>query len=185
MFAYKGFNKDLTCRGYQFKENEWNITESAKCVNSGFHCASDPLDCLTYYPSTGSSTYYIVEIAGDIHEDGSDTKISCTEMRLVKELTPEKLVAHALAYIIKHPIRSNSHHVKKDIADASKGVVVVRGKTPMAMGKKGSAIGLAQEYKNNREIKQVIVITIDGKKYKENTYYDITGKEILDGKIKV
>ena len=45
MIAYKGFNKGLICRGYQFQPGE-NITEEANCAQNGFHSAENPLDCV-------------------------------------------------------------------------------------------------------------------------------------------
>ena len=46
MKAFKGFRKDLTCLGFQFRENGINRTEEANCVQNGFHCAENPLDCV-------------------------------------------------------------------------------------------------------------------------------------------
>ena len=71
MIAYKGFEKGLVCRGYQFVMG-LNCTEKANCRENGFHCAEDPLDCLTYYSNMDNSEYYIVNAGGDVHEDGVD-----------------------------------------------------------------------------------------------------------------
>lgn len=38
MIAYKGFQKDLKCRGFQFQEYGINETEKANCRQNGFHC---------------------------------------------------------------------------------------------------------------------------------------------------
>ena len=65
MFAYKGFEKGLICRGYQFVVG-LNCTERANCAQNGFHCAEDPLDCLSYYSNMDTSEYYIVNAGGDI-----------------------------------------------------------------------------------------------------------------------
>ena len=83
MIAYKGFQKDLKCRGFQFQEYGINETEKANCRQNGFHCAENPLDCLCYYPNWKNSAYYIVDASGDLDEDGEDSKISCTKMRLI------------------------------------------------------------------------------------------------------
>ena len=48
MIAYKGFAPGLICRGHQFVMGV-NKTEKANCRQNGFHCAENPLDCLTYY----------------------------------------------------------------------------------------------------------------------------------------
>ena len=77
MIAYKGFRPGLICRGYQFVMG-LNTTEKANCRENGFHCAEDPLDCLSYYSSLEHSEYYIVNAGGDIDEDEHDSKIACT-----------------------------------------------------------------------------------------------------------
>lgn len=48
MYAYKGFEPDLSCRGYRFVMGK-NVTPEANCASNGFHCAENPLDCLSYY----------------------------------------------------------------------------------------------------------------------------------------
>ena len=85
MIAYKGFRPGLICRGYQFVMG-LNTTEKANCRENGFHCAEDPLDCLSYYSSLEHSEYYIVNAGGDIDEDEHDSKIACTELTVIKRL---------------------------------------------------------------------------------------------------
>ena len=89
MIAYKGFRPGLICRGYQFVMG-LNTTEKANCRENGFHCAEDPLDCLSYYSSLEHSEYYIVNAGGDIDEDEHDSKIACTELTVIKRLTKEE-----------------------------------------------------------------------------------------------
>lgn len=90
MIAYKGFRPGLICRGYQFVMG-LNTTEKANCRENGFHCAENPLDCLSYYSSLEHSEYYIVNAGGDIDEDEHDSKIACTELTVIKRLTKEEL----------------------------------------------------------------------------------------------
>ena len=47
MIAYKGFAPGMVCRGYQFVMG-LNVTDKANCAANGFHCAANPLDCLSY-----------------------------------------------------------------------------------------------------------------------------------------
>lgn len=54
MYAYKGFEPDLSCRGYRFVMGK-NVTPEANCASNGFHCAEDPLDCLSYYLICGEN----------------------------------------------------------------------------------------------------------------------------------
>ena len=75
MKAYKGFNKDMTCRGFQFKEGETYHEDSAHLCESGFHACEDPLDCFGYY-APANSVYHEVELdeVADEKEE-SDSKI--------------------------------------------------------------------------------------------------------------
>ncbi len=82
MLAYKGFDKGLICRDYQFNPG-LNVTEKANCAKNGFHCAENPLDCFNYYPNIKNSEYYIVDAGGDIDEDERDSKISCTHLTIL------------------------------------------------------------------------------------------------------
>lgn len=72
MITYKGFEKGLICRGYQFKANEVNVCEKAKTAREGFHSAENPLDVLTYYPNPETSEYWMCIAGGDVDEDGEN-----------------------------------------------------------------------------------------------------------------
>ena len=113
MIAYKGFLPGLICRGYQFRMG-LNVTEKANCAHNGFHCAEDPLDCLRYYGDINHAEYYIVDAGGDIDEDGVDSKISCTELTILKRLTKKELFLHGLAFMADHPKRKWNSNIKAD-----------------------------------------------------------------------
>ncbi len=184
MIAYKGFDKNLSCRGHKFQEGIINKTEEARCVSCGFHCAENPLDCLSYYPDMKNSVYYVVSAGGDIHEDGSDTKLSCTELSLVRKLSIEDFVKHALIFIAKHPNRSYEKfsRVQNKKGEARSDFVIVRGKNPVAAGQKGTVLGLVQEYVDSKEIRAINVILVDGEEILEDTFYNIEGRMVKHGK---
>ena len=172
MLGYKGFHKGLRCMGYQYKMG-LNVTEKAKAVAYGFHYAENPLDCLSYYPDMASSEYYIVDGTGDIDEDGKDSKIACTELTILKKLSKEEFVLHALAYMADHPRRQRNAKVCKDKGVAgSLGFVIVYGGDPLAKGKKGDILGFAKE-DGAGNITEVAMVAVDGTKVKAGTWYSI------------
>lgn len=42
--SYKGFNKDMTCRGFQYEEGKEYEEDRAEACNFGFHACEYPLD---------------------------------------------------------------------------------------------------------------------------------------------
>lgn len=74
MKAYKGFNKDLTCRGFQYKEGETYHAEKAELCEEGFHACENPLDCFGYY-EPGKAVYHEVEVDELAEGKGADSKV--------------------------------------------------------------------------------------------------------------
>lgn len=176
MIAYKGFCAGLICRDYQFVMGK-NVTEQANCGANGFHCAEDPLDCLSYYSDIKHAEYCLVIPGGDIDEDQNDSKIACTELTVIKKLKQEDFFLHALAYMVDHPARSWNHHVQKDRARADYGYAIVRGADPVACGKKGDILAFAKEDPETGRITQIALCRVDGKKLRPGVWYGIDLQE--------
>lgn len=181
MLIVKGFNKDLTCRGYQFKPG-LNVCDKAKCRASGFHGAENPLDCLGYYPDMANSVYWLCRAGGDLHEDGIDSKVTCTELTLLEELPLLQFVCQAMKYVKQHPKRPLHDRICKDRGVAGKDhFVIVYGKDPVAAGHKGDYLGYIVKRKNG--ILNLYVRQIDGVNYRAGVFYDFFGDErgAIDG----
>ena len=88
--AVKGFNKDMTCREFQYQEGKEYETESASLCNEGFHACLNPLDCFRYYSPGGGSVYHEVEI-DDNGERGGDSKIVGSKIKIGAELDVAKI----------------------------------------------------------------------------------------------
>lgn len=179
MIAYKAFEPGLICRKYQFAMG-LNATEKANCAANGFHCAENPLDCLSYY-SLGETEFCLVNTGGDIDEDGCDSKIACTELTIIKKLTLEEFFLHGLAFMVDRPRRDWSSHVKKDRAKAFSGYVVVRGIDPVAQGDLGDILAFAKEDVSGCNISQVALTRVDGAKILPGIWYgvDLSERQVL------
>ena len=91
MRAFKGFNKDLTCRGYQYEEGKEFHTERAECCDTGFHACEYPLDCFGYY-DPAHSVYHEVELSGEMDKSGDNTKVCATDIKIGARLSIAGLV---------------------------------------------------------------------------------------------
>ena len=98
--SYKGFNKDMTCRDFQYKEGESYEEPSAKACERGFHACEYPLDCLGYY-SPNESVYHVVEQSGEISRHSDDTKVASTKIKIGAEINIAGLVKAAIEYTMK------------------------------------------------------------------------------------
>ncbi len=98
MKAYKGFNKDMTCRGFQYEEGKEYETETTKCCESGFHACEYPLDCFKHY-APNAAVFHEVEVDGeiDIHDD--DTKVSATKIKVGARLDIAGIVKASIEYV--------------------------------------------------------------------------------------
>ena len=95
--SYKGFNKDMTCRGFQYEECKEYEEETADACHSGFHACEYPLDCLGYY-SPNESVYHEVEQSGEFDRVEDDSKVASTKIKVGVRLDIAGLVKAAIDF---------------------------------------------------------------------------------------
>ena len=100
--SYKGFNADLTCRGFQYEVGiEYNHTGAVSACNSGFHACENPMDVLGFYPPCDDNgrprRYCEVEQSGNI--DRGNDKICSSRLRVVAEIGIEGLIKAGVKFI--------------------------------------------------------------------------------------
>ena len=100
MKSYKGFNKDMTCRDFQYEEGKEYEETTAEVCETGFHSCEYPLDCFRYY-DPAHSVYHEVEADGEIDKADDDTKLASTKLKIGAELSIAGLVKASIEYTIK------------------------------------------------------------------------------------
>ena len=98
--SYKGFNKDMTCSGFQYEEGKEYEEESVEVCDHGFHACEYPLDCFNYY-SPNESVYHEVEQSGEIQKHNDYTKVASTKIKIGAEISIAGLVKAAIEYTVK------------------------------------------------------------------------------------
>lgn len=96
MSTYKGFDKDLRCRGFQYEVGKAYEEKDAQICKTGFHACENPLNVLLYYPPCHGNRYCEVEQDGEFSENGDDSKIASTKIEINKEISLTELIQAAI-----------------------------------------------------------------------------------------
>ena len=85
---YKGFDKDLKCRGYQYEVGKEYVHEGeVKACRSGFHACENPFDVLDFYAPSELHRFCEVEVSGkEDKQYKQDNKSSFEKIKIVAEL---------------------------------------------------------------------------------------------------
>ena len=97
MKAYKGMDKDMKCRGFQYEVGKEYETEKANVCKCGFHACEYPLDIFSYYPPS-ENRFFEVEQSGDLDKSNDDSKVASTKIKIGAELSIAGLVKAAVEY---------------------------------------------------------------------------------------
>ena len=123
MKAYKGFNKDMTCRDFKFEEGKEYEEPSAKVCEKGFHACEHPLDVFGYY-NPPESVYHEVELGGEIdkNDGGNDTKVAASKIKIGARIGIPGLVSAAIEYTRERADKTNGNHSRaKNKANSATG----------------------------------------------------------------
>ena len=99
IIAYKGFNQDWTCRGYQYEMGKtYEHKGDVKACESGFHSCEYPLDVFGYYAPC-ESKFAVVKASGKISKDGDDSKIASAKITIETEINLPEMVKKAVEWV--------------------------------------------------------------------------------------
>lgn len=80
--SYKGFDKNLRCRGFQYKIGGiYEMDGKIKMRNRGFHACESPFDVFDYYTMI-DSRFCEVEQDGNISKWDRGTKICSSKIKI-------------------------------------------------------------------------------------------------------
>ena len=99
IIAYKGFDKNLKCRDYQYEVGKtFEHKGKVEACESGFHACEYPLDVFRYYPPS-SSRFAIVKMHGETSKDSDDTKIASAKITIETEIKLPEMINRAVDWI--------------------------------------------------------------------------------------
>ena len=97
MIVYKGTDKDMKCRGFQFELGKEYVEEEAELCVKGFHGCEYPLDVFAHY-APADSRFFVADLDGVTDEEGDDSKRAGTKIKLRAEIGIAGIVKAAVEY---------------------------------------------------------------------------------------
>ena len=86
IIAYKGFGKDLKCRGFQYEVGKkYEMSGRIACCERGFHACESPLEVFDHYDML-NSRFAEVEQSGEIDKEENTTKVCSSKIKVKAEL---------------------------------------------------------------------------------------------------
>ena len=98
MLVYKGTDKDMKCRDFQFEIGKEYEEAEAKLCEKGFHGCEYPLDVFAHY-APADSRFFEADLDGVTDEESDDSKRTGTKIKLRAEIGIAGIVKAAVEYI--------------------------------------------------------------------------------------
>ena len=118
MKAYKGFDKDLKCRGFQYESGKEYEEEKAKLCERGAHACENPLDTFRYY-RPGESRYCEVELEDNGDRSGIDTKVCGKRIRIGAEIGVKGVIQAGVRFVFDKCESATENHASGDLGNAA------------------------------------------------------------------
>ena len=122
--SYKGFNNNLTCRGFQYEiGKDYSLDGNVQICERGFHACENPLDVMGYYfmdDNGNMARFCEVEQSGDIERntDGSDTKVASSKIHIKAELKFADIVKLGIEWIKEQVEGKDNPNDEKNISSS-------------------------------------------------------------------
>ena len=202
----KGFDKDLKCRGFQYKEGGIYETDKkpVRCTENGFHFCTNPLDVFSYY-DPANSRFHEVEGMGQKDDAEEDSKMAVSKIKIGAEISLFQIIKLGVECILKRidfknaaatntgdqSAATNTGYRSAATNTGDQSAAIVEGKESIACGfgfenktkaSLGSWIVLTEweAKENGLHIKCLKSAKIDGNKLLADTFYVLkNGKFII------
>ena len=201
MKVYKGTDKDMKCRGYQYEIGRTEKSDGAiRCGNKGFHACEAPLDVLRYYPMRDGNRFFVAEADGKIDRtNADDSKVASSELTLTAEVGIKGLINAHFEYTRKKAESGTTGGDSSNLAGGDGSNLAGGNSSNLAGGKSSLVVG-RNGCKAKGGLNSVLVLTewelrgndyvpvcarakiVDGKKVKADTYYELRNGRFVEVK---
>ena len=207
--GYKGFNKDLKCRDFQYEvDKEYHTDGDIKVCDKGFHFCENPLDVWNFYPLVDGNVYHEVIGSGKIDKD--ENKVSVENIKIGARLDLSSFINASVNFILEKASkkkifknvnatsgeRANSATSGNYANSATSGygahsatiqkntIACAIGRKAKAKGSLGSFIVIAEWYEGKEFTDAyplcVLSAKVDNKKVKADTWYKVVKGKFVE-----
>lgn len=163
MKAYKGFDKDLKCRGFQYESGKEYEEEKAKLCERGAHACENPLDTFRYY-RPGESRYCEVELEDNGDRSGIDTKVCGKRIRIGAEIGVKGVIQAGVRFVFDKCESATENHASGDLGNAAasgrSGNAAASGDSgnAAASGERGTAVATGEQGSSSANGEQCLAV---------------------------
>ena len=204
MKCFKGFDKDLKCRDFQYEIGKKYTEEKADICNYGFHACEFPMDVFNYYPPS-YSRYCEVDLEANDQKSHDDSKRVGKKISVKAEIGIAGIIKAGVEYIKEQvdwkndnatntgyqsaatntgnqSAATNTGNYSAAIVEGKESIALATGINSKAKGKIGCFIVLAEWKEINHEyhIVDVKSAKVDGKNIKEDTFYTLKDGKFVE-----
>jgi len=144
--SYKGFDKNLKCRDFQYEiGKEYEMDGEIKVCNRGFHACESPFDVFDHYTMI-DSRFCEVEQDGNISKEDRGTKICSSKIKIKAELKLADMINLGVEWLkeitspekIKTSIKDNSSGYGAQIGSSGYGAQIGSSGNGAKIGSSGN-----------------------------------------------
>ena len=191
MKCYKGFDKDLKCRGFQYEIGKEYEENAADICHKGFHACENPMDVFVYY-SPADSRYCEVDL--DTNEQTEeDSKRVGKKIKIETEIGLSGLIQAGVKFILEkvdfksvkesntgnRSAATNTGDWSAATVGGAESIAVVTGYSSKAKGAVGCWLVLT-ERDEKMHILGVRAVCVDGETIKADTFYMLKNGAITE-----
>ena len=202
MLVYKGTDKDMKCRDFQFEIGKEYEEAEAKLCEKGFHGCEYPLDVFAHY-APADSRFFEADLDGVTDEESDDSKRAGTKIKLRAEIGIAGIVKAAVEYIKEkaessknqtgccsaatntgdYSAATNTGCRSAATVDGKESIAIVTGVDSKASGALGCWLVLTDRGGWDGDtfpIKEVRAVKIDGETIKPGVFYKLENGEVVE-----
>lgn len=200
MKAYKGFDKDLKCRRFQYEVGKEYEEANAALCKKGFHACENPLDTFRYYRPT-DSRYCEVDVDDNGERNSTDSKVCGKHIKISAEIGLKGVINAGVRFVFDKCESATEENASgwsgNAAASGDSGTAVVTGfagratalgeqclavawgEDSLARGTVGNWI-VVSERDDDGNIIDVKIAKVDGDTVKADTWYKLVNGEIME-----